>query len=256
MQTVQSWDEALMTGLAAALAMFMGAIPRIIAFLVIILVGWFLASLVAKGVAAVLRKVNFNDAARRSGFADFVHNTGAEADSSGFIALVAKWFIRLIALVVAFDALGVPAVSEVLRELLLWLPNLVVALVVLVIGGLAANALWGLVRGSTQQAGFSNPGMLATIAKGAVWAFAIIIAANQVGIGAVVVNTLLIGFVAALALASGLAFGLGGRDVAERILERAYSDSKGAGGKLEAAAEAAKRDRGVSPGGAPGAVRP
>lgn len=241
MQTVQSWGEALMTGLTAALAMFLAAIPRILAFLIIILVGWFLASLLAKGVGALLRRINFNDAAQRSGFASFVQSTGVEADSSGFIALVAKWFVRLIALVVAFDALGLPAVSDVLRELLLWLPNLIVALVVLVIGGLAANALSGLVRGSTAQAGFTNPGLLAGIAKGAVWAFAIIIAANQVGIARVVVNTLLIGVVAALALAAGLAFGLGGRELAARMLERAYSDSRKAGDKLEAAAESARR---------------
>jgi hypothetical protein len=249
MQTVQSWGEALMTGLAAALVMFMAAIPRIIAFLIIILVGWFLAGLLAKGVAALLRTINFNDAAQRSGFASFVHSTGVEADSSGFIALVAKWFVRLIALMVAFDALGLPAVSELLRELLLWLPNLIVALVVLVIGGLAANALAGLVRGSTTQAGFTNPGLLAAIAKGAVWAFAIIIAANQLGIATVVVNTLLIGVVAALALASGLAFGLGGREVAGRMLDRAYARSQGVGDKLSAAAEAARRERGSAPGG-------
>src|SRR3954447_13340964 len=138
---VSSWSEALLTSLSAALALFMSAIPKVIGFAVILIIGWFIASAVAAGVAALLRSVRFNDLASRSGFSGFVQKTGVNQDASGFLANIAKWFIRLIVLVTAFDALGLPAVSQVLQSLLLWLPNLVVALVVLVIGGLAANAL-------------------------------------------------------------------------------------------------------------------
>ena len=95
---------------------------------------------------------------------------------------IAKWFIRLIALVVAFDALGLLAVLDVLRQLLLWLPNLVVAMVVLVVAGLLATALGKIVRGASAQAGFTNPDTLATVAKVAVWGFAIVVALNQIGI--------------------------------------------------------------------------
>gem|GEM_PF-7040374 len=115
-------------------------------------------------MAALLRTIKFNELAQRSGFTDFVHQVGVKTDADGAIAGVTKWFIRLIVLVVAFDAQGLPAVSDVLRQLPLWLPNLVVALVVLVAGGLAAQALSELVRAATAKAGFSNPGLLATIA--------------------------------------------------------------------------------------------
>ena len=125
--------------------------------------------------------------------------------------LTAKWFIRLITLVVAFDALGLPAVSDVLRQLLLWIPNVVVGILVLVIGGLAANALSNLVRGATAHAGLGNPNLLANIAKIAVWGFAIVVAVNQIGIAQTLVNTLFMAVVGAIALALGLAFGLGGR---------------------------------------------
>jgi len=133
--TVQDWGAAMMTSLTTALSVFLAAIPKIIGFLVILIVGWLIASLVAKAVAALLRSVRFNDLAQRAGITDFVHRMGVKSDSAGLLASIVKWFIRLIALVVAFDALGLPAVSQVLREFLLWLPNLVVALVVLVIGG-------------------------------------------------------------------------------------------------------------------------
>ena len=241
MQTgIRDWGDAFMVSLADALALFLAAIPRIIGFLLVILIGWFIASALAKVVAVVLRKIDFNGLAKRSGFSDFVHSTGVKTDSSGFIAEVTKWFVRLIVLVVAFDVLGLPAVSEVLQELLLWLPNLVVALVVLVIGGIAAGALAGLVRGATAEAGFNNPDILATIAKVAVWAFAIIVAVNQLGIATTLVNTLFMATVGAVALAAGLAFGLGGRETAKDILEDWRQQGKNAKPKMKDAADSAK----------------
>lgn len=203
------------------------------------------ASLIGKGVAALLRGVKFNDLAQRSGFSDFVHRMGVKTDSAGVIASVAKWFVRLITLVAVFDLLGLPAVSQVLRDLLLWLPNLVVALVVLVIGGLAATALSNLVRGATAQAGLSNADTLATIAKVAVWAFAIVVGVNQLGIATTLINTLLIGVVGALALATGLAFGLGGRERAGQVLERASKKAEQAAPELAQAGSTVKQQAGA-----------
>jgi len=161
---------------------------------------------------------------------------GIRQDSAGFIANITKWFIRLIVLVSAFDALGLPAVSQVLEQLLLWLPNLVVALVVLVIAGLVANALAGVVRGATAESGLGNPELLANIARVAVWAFAIVVAVNQIGIATTLVNTLFMATVAAFALALGLAFGLGGRDTAALIVRGWYDRGRQSAPELAAAA--------------------
>ena len=240
MNQIDNFGEAMMTSLAVSMSTLFAAIPRIIGFVIIILVGWFVATLIAKVAATLLRAVKFNDLAQRAGFTGFMKNMGVDTDASGFIADIAKWFVRLIALVVAFDALGLPAVSEVLHKLLLWLPNLVVALVVLVVAGLAANALGKLVRGATAQAGFSNPDMLATVTKVAIWAFAIVVAVNQIGIAAALVNTLLMATFGALALAFGLAFGLGGKEAAAEVIRDLKQSAREAGPKLEEAAEAAK----------------
>jgi hypothetical protein len=207
-----------MASLSAALALLFSSVPKVLGFLIIVLAGWLIASLVERAVAAVLRTIHFNDLSERSGLADFVRKMGTDTDASGVIGVVAKWFIRLIALVVAFDALGLPAVSDVLRQMLLWLPNAVVALVVLVIGGLAARALSNLVRGAAAEGGLGNPDVLARAASTLVWAFAIVVAVNQIGIATELVNTLFMGFVGALALAAGLSFGLGGRDTAAEIV--------------------------------------
>lgn len=239
---ITSWADAVMTSLAAGLAMLFGAVPKILGFLVILIIGWLIAALVAGAVAALLRAVHFNDLARRSGFSGFVENMGIRRDASGFLADLVKWFVRLIVLVSAFDALGLPAVSQVLQQLLLWLPNLVVALVILVIAGLAANALASLVRGATAEARLGNPELLATVARVAVWAFAIVVAVNQIGIATTLVNTLFMGLVGALALAAGLAFGLGGRETAAEIVAGWYRSGERAAPRLQQAAESAQRN--------------
>jgi mechanosensitive ion channel-like protein len=238
---VTDWGTAIMTSLASALALLLGGIPKIIGFLVILLIGWFIASAIATAVAALLRAVKFNDLAQRGGFTGFVQNMGIRQDAAGFIANLAKWFIRLMVLVSAFDALGLPAVSQVLQQLLLWLPNLVVALVVLVIAGLAANALASLVRGAAAQSKLGNPDLLATVARVAVWAFAIVMAVNQIGVAATLINTLFMAVVGALALALGLAFGLGGRDTAAQMVQGWYERGQQAAPKVAQAAQAAQQ---------------
>jgi hypothetical protein len=234
------WGTALMTSVASALALFLAAIPRVIGFVLILLIGWFVAGLLAAAVARVLRTVRFNDMAQRAGLVDFVRNTGIHTDASGLLADVVKWFVRLMVLVVAFDALGLPAVSQVLQQLLLWIPNLVVAMVVLVVGGLLANALAGVVRGATAEARMGNPDFLATVARFAVWGFAIVVAVNQIGVAATLVNTLFMGLVGALALALGLAFGLGGRDTAGQIVRTWYETGQRSAPRLVQAASAAQ----------------
>jgi hypothetical protein len=238
---VRDFGEATLTSLAAAMALFFAAIPKIFGFLVVLIVGWIVASILARAVGAVLRRIQFDRLAAQSGFSGFVRNAGMDTDASGAIAFTVKWFVRLIALVVAFDALGLPAVSDVLRQLLLWIPNLIVGIVVLVIGGLAANALSNIIRGAATQGGLGNPDLLATVAKVMVWAFAIVVAVNQIGVAQALVNTLFMAVVGAAALALGLAFGLGGRDTAGEIVHRWYERSRDASARIARTTEATGR---------------
>src|ERR687896_243017 len=93
---VTDWGTAVMTSLTSALAMLLGAIPKVIGFLVILIVGWLIASALAAAVSALLRAVKFNDLAQRAGLTGFVQQMGLRTDAAGFVALVAKWFVRLI----------------------------------------------------------------------------------------------------------------------------------------------------------------
>jgi hypothetical protein len=223
---IRDWSDALWNAFANAIAILLGAIPKIVAFLVIIIIGWIIASIIAKIINTILNTIRFNDLSERSGFSGFVNNVGLKTDASGFISLVVKWFIRLIVLIAAFDALGLPQVSDVLRQFVLWIPNLIVALIIIVIGGLAANALSDLVLGAAKNAQLGNPELLATVARVAVWGFTIVIAVNQIGVAQTIVDILFTAVVGALALAVGLAFGLGGRETAAEIVKRWYEGKK------------------------------
>ena len=235
--TQPSFTDTLVGSFRDAFTMILGAIPRILGFIVIVAIGWFVSSLLARGITGLLRVIRFDELMQRSGLADFMNKMGTGIDPVGIVAGVVKWIVRIVVLLVAFDALGLPAVSDVMRQLLLWLPNLVVAIFVLFIGGIAARALGNIVRGATAEGGFANPETLANVTRTTVWAFAVVVAINQLGIATNLINTMFTGFVGALAIALGLAFGLGGRDLASRTLENWYDQAQEARPRKRAKAD-------------------
>lgn len=228
-QTFQDWSEALMASVANALTVLANAIPRVIGFLLILLVGWILARLLGRATRALLRAVRFDELADRARFDELIRKLGAETDASAVAGATVKWIILFATLLVAFEALGLPEISSLFEALLLWIPNLIVAVAVLFLAGLAAGPLGTLVRGTAAEANFSDPDALARAARIALWVFALIIALAQLGIAENLIYALFYGFVAAVALA----FGLGGRETAGKVVERWYAAAerrKGSGG--------------------------
>lgn len=241
MQQVTNWSEALLASLTGAASLFFAAVPRLIGFAMILIAGWIVAALIEKAVVTVLRAMHFNGFAERAGMAGFLQKSNVDSDAAGTIGVIARWFVRLIALVVAFDALGLVAVSDILRQLLMWLPNLVVALVVLGVGGLAANASGKLVQGAAAKGGLARPALLASVARYAVWTCAVMVAINQLGIATTLINILLMAVAGAVALALGLSFGLGGRETAATIVRQWYQRQQAGGPQLRHAGDAAER---------------
>jgi Conserved TM helix len=141
-------------------------------------------------------------------------------DTAGVLGKIVYWFIVLIFLVPAADALGVPAVSNVLNQLVAYVPNVFVAILVLFLGALAGTVVGDLVRGAVASANIGNPNLFAAIARWAIIAFAALVALEQLKIAPDLINELFGAVVLALAIAFGLAFGLGGQEAARRWLAR------------------------------------
>jgi hypothetical protein len=144
------------------------------------------------------------------------------------------WFLFLVFLVPAADALGIPAVSNILNELIAYIPNVFVAILVLFLGALAGTVVADLVRGATASARIGNPNVFATIARWAIIGFASLIALEQLQIAPALLNELFGGIVAAAALAFALAFGLGGQDMARKWLARGESTVSTAASQIQA----------------------
>ncbi len=220
---IQDWGTAIYNALANTLNMILTFIPKLIGFLVILIVGLIIAAVVAKALTFLLRKVGFDRMSDRIGLTRFEQRMGVKMDAADLLGRVVYWFIVLIFLVPAADALGIPAVSNILNQLVAYIPNVFVAILVLFLGALAGTVVGDLVRGAVATANIGNPNLFAAIARWAIIGFAALIALEQLKIAPSLLNELFGAIVAAVAIAFGLAFGLGGQDAARRWLSRGES---------------------------------
>jgi hypothetical protein len=235
---ISDWGDAVFLALSNALNAFLNAVPLVIGALLIIIIGWVIAGLLARVTTALLRRVGADRLfAEHSG--EVYGNRTRDIKPSVVGGELVKWLVRLVFLVAAANVLGLTQVSELLNDVLLWIPNLIVAAIILLVAPLLARFVRGAIEVGAGEMGFTNAPLLGRIAEIAIVAFAVVIAINQIGIAANLVNTLFIGFVAALALAFGLAFGLGGRDVAAQLTQQWYEQSQDAAARVKAHADGA-----------------
>lgn len=215
--------DATLNAIQAGLVALVSFIPALIGAILILIVGWIIAGVLGRLVTMLLGRVGFDQASERAGITGFIRQSGArDMTPSGVFGWLVKWFVRLIFLEAAAAALRLEAITNIINQIILFIPNLVVALVVLWIGFLAGRFVGALVRGATAQAGFDRPGLLAGIAQYAIVAFAVVVAVEQIGVATSLVNLLFAAVVGALALAFALAFGLGGREVAGQVWRTWY----------------------------------
>jgi hypothetical protein len=208
---------AVLTGLAAALAAFLSAIPSLIGAGLLLILGWIIAGAIGGVLAKFLRTVRLNELADRSGVTTFLKRANVQADPAGVIGGLVKWYVRLVFVVMAANAVGLTAVSGIVNQILGFIPNLLVAILIIGAFSWLATTAKNLVTGAVESAGLPNSNALGTLTFVTVLAFGIVAAANQIGVAATLINTLFMGVVGALALAFGLAFGLGGREQAAQI---------------------------------------
>ena len=237
---ISTWGDAVFLSLSNALNTFLAAIPQVIGALLILIIGWIVAGMVARLVGELLRRAGADRLFAEHG--GRVYGAQSEKIRPSVVASeLVKWLIRLVFLVAAANVLGMPQVSELLNQVLLWIPNLIVAAIILLVAPLLARFVRGAIEVGAGQMGFTNAPLLGRIAEIAIVAFAVVIAINQIGIAADLVNIIFIGLVGAFALAFGLAFGLGGRDVAAQLTQSWYESTQAAAKKVAAADAAPSR---------------
>ncbi len=215
---------------------FFRAIPQIIGALVLLVIGWIIAGLIGRLVQKLLDRIGADRLTQRAGIDGFLQRAGVRNASAGMVAgFIVKWWIRLIVLEVAIPALGIAAITTTLDRIVAYIPSIVAALLIILVGAFIARLAGDAVRGIARGAGFGNAEAIGRITQAVILVLVFVAALQQIHVAETLVNELLVAVLAALALAAGLAFGLGGRDVAARMLEGAYDTSRRATSQLRSA---------------------
>ncbi|MDO8495175.1 MAG: hypothetical protein Q7S32_01440 [bacterium] len=211
-------SDVVRTSLLTLWSAVAGFLPRLIAAIVVFLVGWLVAVLIAKLAYHVVRVLQVDKALDSINFKKAWERSGFKLNSPLFFYELVKWFFVIVFLMAAANILGLVEVSEFLRTVVLYIPNVLVAAVVLLIGILVAKFLEGLVTASVRAAELVSANFLGALTRWSVVVFSLLIALAQLGIAADIIRIIVVGVVAAISLAIGLAFGLGGQEHASTFL--------------------------------------
>lgn len=218
---VQTWGDVLTQSFQNIGVQVLAVLPDLVLSILIFIAGWVVGALLGRIVAQIVSSLKVDSALRSLGTEDLLTRAGFRLDSGAFLGGLVKLFVIVVFLVAALDVLGLNRVNEFLGQLIVgFIPNLIVVVILLFVAAVAADILKNIVVGSAKASGIPKSHLLGEMSKWVVWIFAVLLALQQLGIGVGVLNTLFLGIVAALALAFGLAFGLGGKDFASYYLDK------------------------------------
>jgi len=225
MMLLQNWGEVFSQSLMGLWYGFITFVPGLLGAIILFIVGWAVGSIVGKAITQLVAVLKVDKLFESAGAKDFMGRAGLKLNISGFIGGLVKWFVIVVFLMAALQIIGLTQVNDFLREAVLYyLPKVVIASLVLVIATVLADAMKKLVSASAQAANIRSANMLGSITLYAIWIFAFIIALSELGIATAFMQILFTGFVAALAIGLGLAFGLGGKDAASRAIGKISDD--------------------------------
>jgi len=222
--------------LESSFASIVAFLPQLLAAIVILVVGYLVAKLVEKATDTILEKLRFDEALERGGIRSALQRTGTRLDPSSMLARLVFWTIMLVAILMAANALGLTAVAAMFERLVAYIPNVIVAVLIIVAGMLIGEFVKDLIAASMGSVGGGMA--VSRVAKVAIVTLAVFMALDQLQVAENIVTmafTLLLG---ALALAAGLAFGLGNRELAGEYMRRWVEEGSRKAKELKQAAEA------------------
>lgn len=216
---LQTWGDVIVASLQQVWTSVANFVPLLIGAVVVFLIGWVVAMSLGKLVEQVVRALHVDNFLSKLDVERAVERAGWKLNSGAFLGGLVQWFLIVVFLLAAVNILGLTQVSDFLTQVLLYIPNVVVAALILIIAALVANTVEGLVRGSVEAAGYRGA-LVGVVARWSIWVFAFVAALQQLGVATALLQTVVTGLVAALAIAFGLAFGLGGKEAASAFVER------------------------------------
>jgi hypothetical protein len=195
-------------------------LPRLALAIAVLIAGWLLAKVARVAIVRGLRAINFHVLTERAGMDGFLRQGGIESDTTDILGVLVYWVVVLAALIIAFNGLGLTYITDLLREVVLFVPKVIVALLILAFGAYFARFIGNTVIAYCRHVDIQDAELLGRLAQYAIIVFVVLMALDQVKIGGDIVRQSFLIILAGVVLALALAFGLGGRDWAARRLER------------------------------------
>lgn len=220
------WTNAVSDSWTTIWDRFVNFLPNLIGAALIIVVGWLVGMIVALVIDRLFRIIGLQTLFEKAKVEDVLKKGSIDKDSTALLASVAKWIIYLVAFIAAANTLKLPDVANFLNTILAFVPQVVAAGLILLIGLVLAHFLASVVKGSLMAAGLGMADAVALIVRYSIIIFAFLAALYQVGLAQNMISTLFLGVIAFLAIAGGLAFGLGGKDAAQELIEKIKKDLK------------------------------
>ncbi len=214
------WTQSIEHAFGNAWMLVANFIPSLIAALVVLLVGLFIASLIRLFVERIIATIKLDVLLKKIGIADFAQRGGFALNSGAFVGGIVYWFFVVVLVLASSDILGLWGLSSFLSQVLLFLPNIIVAAFIVLIAVIAGNFLRSLVRGSVKGAKLHAAHFLGTLVWWVTVVFGILAALLQLGVATQIVEAVITGVIAMVSLAGGIAFGLGGKEYAADLLKK------------------------------------
>lgn len=214
MNQISSWGQAITTSLFNAWNQIMLFIPKLLGAIIVFIVGWIIATIVYKLIYQIFRATRLDYHLERTGPHQALSSIGIKGGITMLLAKIIKWIIIVIFLAASIEVLQISQLSALANNIVLFIPNIFVAVVIFIVGLIAARLLFDIVHAAVLASRLPNTiaGLLANLVKWIVLVFALMAALVQVKIASNLILILFTGFVAMMAIAGGLAIGLGGQD--------------------------------------------
>jgi hypothetical protein len=212
--------DILLEPVRAFLAQIGAFLPRLLLAVAVVIVGWLVAKMVRFALIRGLRAINFNVLTERAGTDGFLEQGGIRNDTTDILGALVFWLVVLASLVIAFNSLGLTYITDLLGKVVLILPNLILALLILVFGAYFARFVGNAAATYCRARRVQDAELLGRIAQYAILAFVVLIALDQADVGGAIVRHSFLVILGGIMLALALAFGLGGQGWAAAMLER------------------------------------
>ena len=206
---------------------FMGFVPALIGAIIVFVIGWFISVGVGRLITEILRKIKFNQIFEKGSWDDVLAKADIKVDVSGFIGAIIKWVLVIVFLLAAVEILGFVQFASFLNRVLAYLPNVIVAALIFVVTVIVVDIVEKVVRVAVESIKIGYGQMISAVVKWSIWIFSIMAILYQLGIARPFMETLFQGLVAILVISLGIAFGLGGKEVAAEILQDLKRKLKG-----------------------------